>query len=555
MSTSTGPGRAPAPGAPLEAGGPGGGSRDEELRELRQRLAEAEDTLRAIRLGEVDAFVIQTPDGPRAYSLTTADHPYRMLVEQASEAALTLTPDGLIVYSNGRLQQLLGLADEEGVGRTLAELVTGDQLPALARLLERARHGSAAGEIAFRGRGSDPIPLHLSLSPLASQSFTGICAIATDLTEQKRRDREAADERLTSAVLEFAGTAILVCDAGGRVLRANRMATAVLGEELGNRTYDALVPDGPRFAEIIGPPLAEERREWSFETAAGITRYVVSSARRIVLEPHDEDSRWVVTLTDVTHRKEVDAERLRMLEAEHSARATAEAANLAKAQFLAVMSHELRTPLSAVIGYADLIGEGVAGPASPAQTLYIGRIKTSAWHLLSLIEGILSFARVEAGKETTTIESTDVGAIAAEVASVVEVQAKAKGLELRVSLPDGMPPAPTDAAKLRQILLNLLGNAVKFTERGHVDLAVEHSGCYALCHVRDSGPGIAPQDLQRIFEPFVQGDQSSTRRAGGTGLGLTIARQFAGMLGGEITVQSQVGVGSTFTLRLPLEGA
>jgi len=525
----------------------------QELERLRQRLQEAEETLSAIREGEVDALVIQSPEGPRTYTLASADQSYRMLVEQISEAALTLTAEGLVLYSNGRLQELLGWPGESLAGRLLAELAPEASRDAVRELLGRALRQRAAGEVMLLRSDGRPIPFRLSLSPLASGSFAGICAVATDLTEQKQREQAVADERLTRAVLEFAGTAIAVCDRAGRVLRVNRRAAEVFGDDPTDRTYDDAFPDGPRFADVIGPPLTEELRETAYRTADGKVRYGVVSAKRIGEGVPEESANWVVILSDVTHRKDVEAERVRLLEAERLARANAESANQAKTQFLAVMSHELRTPLSAVIGYADLMSEGVGGPPNPTQTVYIDRIKLSAWHLLSLIEGILSFARVEAGKETIRIASTDVAAIAAEVLSVIEGQAEAKGLELRARLAQGMPPASTDPAKLRQILLNLLGNAVKFTEQGTVELVVEHSGSYAFCHVRDTGPGISTEDIQRIFEPFVQADQSNTRRSGGTGLGLTIARNFATMIGAEITVQSEPGVGSTFTLQVPLD--
>jgi PAS domain S-box-containing protein len=526
----------------------------QELERLRERLQEAEETLRAIRLGEVDALVVQSPEGPRTYTLVSADQSYRMLVEQISEAALTLTAEGLILYSNGRLQELLGWSGESLAGRLLLDLAPEESRGAVVELLGRALRQRAAGEVMLQRADGRLIPFHLSLSPLATGSFTGISAVATDLTEQKQREHAAADERLTRAVLEFAGTAIAVCDPAGRVLRVNRRATEAFGDELTDRTYDDAFPDGPRFADVIGPPLREELRETAYRTADGKVRYAVVSARRIGEGVPEETANWVVILSDVTHRKDVEAERVRLLEAERLARANAESANQAKTQFLAVMSHELRTPLSAVIGYADLMTEGIGGPPNPTQALYIDRIKLSAWHLLSLIEGILSFARVEAGKETVRIASTDVAAIAAEVVSVMEGQAEAKGIQLRARLAQGVPAVATDPAKLRQILLNLLGNAVKFTEQGSVELVVERSGSYALCHVRDTGPGISAEDIQRFFEPFVQGDQSNTRRSGGTGLGLTIARNFANMIGAEITVQSRPGIGSTFTLRLPVEG-
>ncbi len=549
MSTIDRASRMTGPGDPASAAAPS----TQDLQRLRERLQEAEETLRAIRLGEVDAVVIQTPEGPRTYTLVTADQSYRMLVEQMREPALTLSDDGIILYSNGRLAPLLGLEPESIPGRPLAELAPEQARPSVLALIERGRREEASAEVPLRHADGDVVAFQLSLSPLATGSFHGICALATDLTEAKRREQAAAEERLTRAILEFAATAIAVCDGDGRILRANRVATELFGQALDRATFDEVFAAGPVFAELISSAaLGDEPRELEHLTDGGRHLYLQTRARPIGDGPANEATRWVVTLVDVTHRHEIEAQRARLLEAEHAAREHAEAANRAKSQFLAVMSHELRTPLTAVIGYADLIVAGVGGEVTETQKHHVDRIKASAWHLLRLIEGILEYARLEAGKETTTIEGADVARIAREAAALVEVQAAGKGLELALRIPDSLP-APTDAEKLKQILANLLANAVKFTDEGRVELAVEKSGGYAVCTVRDTGPGIDAADIPRIFEPFIQVDQSATRRTGGAGLGLAIARHFADMIGAEIQVDSQKGVGTSFTVRVPLE--
>ncbi len=531
---------APAPPAP------------QDVERLRERLQEAEETLRAIRLGEVDAMVIQTPEGPRTYTLVTADQSYRMLVEQMREPALTLSLEGVVLYSNGRLSPLLGLPPEMVPGQPLVELAPPESRPGLQALIERARWEEATAEVPLRHADGSLIPFQLSLSPLNTGTFHGICTIAMDLTERKRREQAAEEEQLTRAILEFAGTAIMVCDGGGRILRANRMASELFGDGLQGATFAAFFPTGPAFAEIVDAAATEEPVELEHRTGEGRSLFLQARVRPIGDVTPGMDGRWVVTLTDTTHRHEIEAERLRLLAAEREARAQAEAANAAKSQFLAVMSHELRTPLTAVIGYADRVVAGAGGEPSEAQKLYVARIKSSAWHLLRLIEGILDFARVEAGKDTTAMQPADVAAIARDAAALVEVQAAAKGLELVLRIPDTLM-AQTDPEKLKQILANLLANAVKFTDSGRVELAVERRGGYALCAVTDTGPGIDSADLARIFEPFIQVDQSATRRAGGTGLGLAIARNFADMIGAEIDVTSEIGGGTTFTVKVPLE--
>ncbi len=243
-------------------------------------------------------------------------------------------------------------------------------------------------------------------------------------------------------------------------------------------------------------------------------------------------------------------ERARLYAAERKARAVAEAASRAKSEFLAVMSHELRTPLTTVIGYADLLLSEVWGTMGERQKEHLLHVKTSAWHLVTIIDDILAYSQVEAGRAEFRFGVVDVTALAAESLALFEPEAEQKGLLLRALLPPEGVGAETDAGKLRQILLNLLGNAVKFTDRGEVALELE-AGDPLRIRVRDTGPGIAAEHLERIFEPFTQADQSSTRAKGGIGLGLAVSRTLAHRLGGTLTVESAPGAGTTFHLSLP----
>ncbi|HEU4452805.1 MAG TPA: ATP-binding protein, partial [Longimicrobium sp.] len=229
----------------------------------------------------------------------------------------------------------------------------------------------------------------------------------------------------------------------------------------------------------------------------------------------------------------------------------AQEANRAKAGFLATMSHELRTPLNPILGYADLLDLEVAGPLAEAQRQQLRRIQAGARHLLHLIEEILAFSRLEAGREEVHWQETDLGELVREAAALVEPMAGAKGLGFAVRTGDGLEMAETDPGKVRQILLNLLSNAVKFTDAGEVALTAEAEDGGVVIRVRDTGIGIHPGQAERIFEPFSQVEQAPSRRAEGTGLGLTVSRQLARLLGGEVEVESAIGVGSTFTVRLP----
>jgi signal transduction histidine kinase len=253
----------------------------------------------------------------------------------------------------------------------------------------------------------------------------------------------------------------------------------------------------------------------------------------------------IVLVQDVT-------ERVAREELLHDALARAEVASQAKSDFLASMSHELRTPLGAIIGYMDLLGNEMVGPVQPLQKEYFGRVKAAARHLVHIIEEILTFSRVEAGKEPLQLETVDAAALTRTVVELFEPQAGSKGLALRMQLPDAPAMLFTDSTKLRQILINVVGNAMKFTEWGSVDVGVNAPGERVTFVVKDTGPGMTAADLGLIFDPFTQLDQSLSRSKGGTGLGLPVSRKLARLLGGDLIVESVPREGTTFTLSLPV---
>jgi PAS domain S-box-containing protein len=233
-----------------------------------------------------------------------------------------------------------------------------------------------------------------------------------------------------------------------------------------------------------------------------------------------------------------------------SARAEAESANAAKSRFLATMSHELRTPLNAILGYVDLLQSGVRGPLTAEQQQDLSRIRRSQDVLHRLIEDVLNFARLEAGKLEYRYVDVELDQLLGTLEAFVAPRLVAKNLSYRL---DTCPSAvvAVDRDKLEQILLNLLSNAAKFTDRGGIEVRCTLDDELLHIDVRDTGRGIKQDLLDDIFEPFVQGDQGLTRSVGGTGLGLSISRQLARAMGGDIVAESELGVGSTFSLTLP----
>jgi PAS domain S-box-containing protein len=233
------------------------------------------------------------------------------------------------------------------------------------------------------------------------------------------------------------------------------------------------------------------------------------------------------------------------------AREDVEKASQAKSDFIATISHEMRTPLTGVLGYAELLRTGVPEPIPEGAVRHVDRILLAARHLQQIIDQILTFSRLEAGGEQVRMAEVRVPVLADEVRGLVQPMADDKGLALAVDYGAAPATITTDQGKLRQILLNLLGNAVKYTDAGHVDFKVEEAGDAVLFVVRDTGVGIPADALDRVFEPFWQAEAPAATKPAGTGLGLSITRELVRILGGDIRVESEEGCGSTFTVRLP----
>ena len=270
-----------------------------------------------------------------------------------------------------------------------------------------------------------------------------------------------------------------------------------------------------------------------------------------VLGTEGDVSEWVGTITVIDDAKRAAEERVDALEREQALRAEAEQANRAKSEFLAAMSHELRTPLNAIGGFAQLIALGVHGPITDGQDQALSRIMRNHQHLLSVINDILNFSRLEAGQLSYQIDEVRLGDVLAELGAMVEPQTRAKHIAYQYSPCGSDVIARADREKLLQIAINLVSNAIKFTEPGgSVEVSCGQRDGIAYLEVTDTGCGIPPGKLAAIFEPFVQLDRGHTRSVEGTGLGLAISRDLARGMGGELAVQSTVGEGSVFTLTL-----
>jgi len=253
----------------------------------------------------------------------------------------------------------------------------------------------------------------------------------------------------------------------------------------------------------------------------------------------------VMVFHDVTPSRQVEA-------ALRQAKAAAEAADQTKSEFLAIMSHELRTPLNVIMGYADLLAEGELGPLPANQVRPVQAIKRNAVELYELIRGLLDLSRLQReGQLPVDCQAVHLPALLTALQEDLQEQSAQSGLEFVWAIDPNLPPLWTDPGKLKTVLKNLLGNALKFTRAGRITVAAAARPGGVEVSISDTGPGIPPEALALIFEPFRQLDSSRTRPHGGVGLGLSIVQTFLRLLGGQITVESEVGRGSTFRAWLP----
>ena len=398
----------------------------------------------------------------------------------------------------------------------------------------------------------------------AARGEDGVGMVIADVTARKLAEQATREgEERFRTLVEASAAIIWTTDADGAVVEPQpnwmRFTGQTAEESSGWGRLAALHPDDVEHArEAWGRAIADKAPiaiEHRLRRHDGAWRHMAFAAAP-VLERDGSIREWVASDVDVTDRKEAEAALSAAKEAAERAQEAAEEANLAKSTFLANMSHELRTPLSAIIGYAEMLLEEVEDGAEAAELAAdLRKIEGNARHLLGLINDVLDLSKVESGRMDLFVETFEVEPMLREVASTVGTLVGKKGNRLVLDLRPGLATLRSDVTKIRQMLLNLLGNAAKFTEGGTITLAAERlatpTGEVLAVRVSDTGIGMSGEQRAKLFQRFVQADSSTTRRFGGTGLGLSLTKAFADMLGGTIEVASEEGRGSSFAVVLP----
>lgn len=516
------------------------------------------------------------------------------MLDTVKQPVIGIDPDGSIFYWNRAAEVLFAWRADQVVGRATIAIMEPNMAAkeTSVRLRRLAKGESWAGQMVMSRRDGTTFPAMVYDTPITGEKgvVLGMVRVVGDLSER------LADQRAQQFLADVGSELASTLDANSLVSAVVALAVPALADccildilEQGNssrrietawaapyskgadartslRTYDPELPAQSLLANgetALITRISDQALRAVTSQPTELDRLRRAGVRSLIVAPLPAGGRSLGTMTLVSMHK-VYGEADRILATEFARRValatdntllyeTARLANQAKSDFLAVMSHELRTPLTTVMGYTDLLLAEVSGGLPATQRTYVDRIRAAAWHLLGLIEQILIYTRVEVGRETLHIERVPIDFVLRDAAALIEPVAAEKGLAFEIVSPGESVWVQTDMPKVRQILLNLLSNAVKFTDRGSVTIEGRVTSSQVEFEIRDTGIGIAPEHLERIFDSFWQVDQSSTRRVGGTGLGLSVARRLARMLGGEVSAESREGVGSRFTLRLPLD--
>jgi PAS domain S-box-containing protein len=483
-----------------------------------------------------------------------------LLLRESPDAVAITTPAGEIVYWNSGAERLFGYSAAEAIGSSVDALIVPhghvEDLDPFRR--EALATGFSTFETARLRKDGSLIYSVVSNKAIYNSGGRAEFIIITqkDVTHLKvLRDAKLVESQFRD-LLESTPDAIIMANQTGRIVLANSQAETLFGYDRGEMLgtlVEILLPSRYRGGHVghrsgyFGQPRTRSM-------GAGLELYGLRKDGsefpvEISLSPLKTDGGTLVmsAIRDITYRKGIES-------ALQEKNVELERANQAKDRFLASMSHELRTPLNGIIGFAEFLSDGKPGPLNDKQKEYLGDILNSGRHLLHLINDMLDLVKIQAGRVDLTLEHFPIRDAINEVCTGVHPLAVSKGIELTVNVDDGIEFVTLDQQRFKQILYNLLSNALKFTdENGHVavDVASIDAGRFRLV-VSDDGIGIRGEDIGRLFTEFEQLDTGTARRFGGTGLGLALTRKLVDLHGGEINVESEFGKGSRFAVVLPV---
>ncbi|MFQ4136561.1 PAS domain S-box protein [Nodosilinea sp. PGN35] len=468
---------------------------------------------------------------------------------------------------NQNFERVSGYSAAEIARMHPLDFFAGDDRARLEQRIEQVfTDGEASIEADFVAKDGTATPYFFTGQRVQFENTWCLVGVGIDISARRQAEtRLAESERKYRELVEHANSIILRWNSEGRITFLNEYGQRFFGyseaEILGRHVMETIVPpteSGGRDLEQLMHDLCADPTAFEQNINENLRRdgqrVWIAWTNRIELDADGSVAEILSVGTDMTARRQAEAEREK--------RHRAEAADRIKSAFLATMSHELRTPLNSIIGFTGIILQGLAGPLNAEQSKQLTMVRTSARHLLALVNDVLDISKIEAGQLDVACEPFDLHQSIAKVVATVRPQAAARQLELRVEVAPELGIAIADQRRFEQILLNLLSNAIKFTDYGEVALTAElvyaPPGADATSEmlrlrVVDTGLGIKAEDLPALFQPFRQIDSGLARTHDGTGLGLAICRRLVELMGGTIYAESTWGKGSTFTVTLPLQ--
>jgi two-component system, cell cycle sensor histidine kinase and response regulator CckA len=524
-----------------------------EVARLRARLWEAEDSLQALRAGEVDALVFPTAAGEQVFVLRSADEPYRVLVEQLQEGAIIASARGEVLYCNQQLGALLGLPLQRLIGSPLLRYVAPQDQELAASLLTNGRQIPQRAEVSLLDAAGALRPVQLSVAPYDSEGGGALCIVATDLSEQRRGEALVADERLARSILEHVAEAVVVCGPDGRILRANQEAhrlarTPVVGAPLAEAFPLQFPGVLPGTQELLTAALAGNRLamvEAVLPTDDGKPQALLVSCGPLY-GPASAVVGVVVTMVNITERKVVE-ERLRQSQRLETV-----------GRLAGGVAHEVNNQMTVVLGFAEMLSRDSQLPAGARGDLK--QIHRAALRSAAITAQLLAFGR----KQVLLPQVLDLNVVVRDFQPVLVQTLGPKNIHLELGLSTRPVIVLGDRGQLEQMLLNLVCNARDATPDGGIitvetgetvltsdafrpqEVAVR-AGPYVVLTVRDTGCGMSPDVLAHIFEPFF-----TTKRTGeGTGLGLSTVYGIVKQSDGYVWAASEAGRGATFQVYLP----